>query len=186
MGAFSKISQDAFESIQVEAGTLLKSFDPSNPSIQDDDIISATTGGINVSCVPSYTDFLEDVDNAPNNTKEGKRIDGWDCKISCNCINNTPETIKLALGAADIDGTNSAKVVPRSELKGTDYSDVWWVGERTDGGLVAARLIDALSTGGYTLQTTKKGKGQVAMELTGHTSLSTPDLVPMEFYAVAG
>ena len=57
------------------------------------------------------------------------------------------------------------------------------MGDRADGGMVAIRLINALSTGGFSLQTTKNGKGQVSMELTGHVSIKNQDTMPMEFYS---
>ena len=53
MGQFTKIPQNTFESMQLDAGVLLNYFDPTNPSAPDANIICATTGGINASCVPS-------------------------------------------------------------------------------------------------------------------------------------
>ena len=47
-------------------------------------------------------------------------------------------------------------------------------------------LKNALSTGGFSLKTTKNGKGQISVELTGHVSISTQDAMPMEFYSEAG
>ena len=63
MGMFTVIPQDTFNELQVDAGVLLKTFNPASPAAPaDDDIISATTGGITVSCVPTYSDWGEDVD----------------------------------------------------------------------------------------------------------------------------
>ena len=92
----------------------------------------------------------------------------------------------MALVAADMDGTNSSKIVPRRDLAQTDFADVWWVGDRADGGFVAVCLKNALSTGGFSLQTTKNGKGQIALELTGHVSIAAQSVMPMEFYSIAG
>ena len=76
---FNKVNPEIFNQLQVEAGILLSSFDPaSTAAIDDDDIICATSGGIKADCVPSYTDFGEDIDNVPNNTKELKRLDGYE------------------------------------------------------------------------------------------------------------
>ena len=47
---------------------------------------------------------------------------------------------------------------------------------------VPIRLINALSTGGFSLQTTKNGKGQLSVTLTGHVSIDAQDDMPMEFY----
>lgn len=186
MGTFTKIPENTFNALQVEAGVLLKSFDPAEPAATDENIICATTGGINVSCVPTYSDYGEDVDNCPVNMKELKRLDGWECKISTTGLGTSPELIKLALGAADIDETDTSKIVPRVDLEQTDFSDLWWVGDKADGGFVAVKLINALSSGGFTLQTGKRAKGQVTIELTGHVSINAQSVVPMEFYSVDG
>lgn len=183
MGLFTVIPQDTFDGLQLDAGVLLKKFDPAKVAApSDEDIICATTGGINISCVPTYSDLGEDVDNCPVNTKELKHLDGWDCKMSFTALGTSPENIKLALGAATVSTT---KVTPNRDLKQADFSDIWWVGDRADGGVVAACLKNALSTGGFTLQTTKNGKGQVSVELTGHVSIEAQDTMPMEFYSIA-
>lgn len=182
MGAFTKITQSAFEELQVEAGVLLSDFNPASPSASiDNSIITATTGGIQANCIPQYSDFFADVDNAPNNTKEGKHLDGWDCNFSFTAIGVSPEVIQIALGAAD---TASSKVTPRRDLEQTDFDTIWWVGDRADGGFVAIKLINALSTGGFALQTTKAGKGQLNCTITGHASIANQDVVPMEFYSM--
>jgi hypothetical protein len=186
MSKFSKISLEAFDEFQTDAGVLLKSFDPETPELVDSNIICATTGGINPTCVPTYEDFGEDVDNCPNNMMELKRLTGWECALGFTALNASASVIKMALGAADVSGTGVSKIVPRAELKDTDFSDVWWVGDRVDGGMVAIRLINALSTSGFSLQTNKNGKGQISVTLTGHVSIAAQDVVPMEFYVAAG
>lgn len=185
MGMFTVIPQSTFEEMQLDAGVILTTFDPANPAAPADSaIVCATTGGINVSAVPTYSDMGADVDNCPVNMKELKHLDSWECKMSFTSLGTSPASIKMALGAADIDGTNASKIVPRMDLAQTDFSDLWWVGDRADGGLVAARLVNALSTGGFTIQTTKAGKGQVSVELTGHVSMSAQKVVPIEFYSI--
>ena len=53
---FSKISQKAFESMQINAGVVLNKFDPSGTTeIQDADIICATSGGITATCKAKFT-----------------------------------------------------------------------------------------------------------------------------------
>lgn len=185
-GRFTVIPQSTFEEMQMDAGVLLKTFNPASPTVTDENIICATTGGINASCTAEYSDLGEDVDNCPNNMKELKHLDSWSCVVSFTSLGTSPESIKLALGAADIDGTDATKIVPRAELKQTDFSDIWWVGDRADGGFVAIQLKNALSTSGFSIQTTKNGKGQVSVELTGHVSITAQTEVPMVFYSVEG
>ena len=186
MGKFTVIPQSTFEEMQLDAGVVLKKFTPATPTAPaDEDIICPTTGGINISCVPTYSDLGEDVDNCPTNTKELKHLDGWECKMSFTSLGTSPESIRLALRAADIGSPDTTKITPRRDLKQTDFADLWWVGDRADGGMVAVCLKNALSTGGFTLQTTKNGKGQVSVELTGHVSIDEQDTMPMEFYSAA-
>lgn len=184
MGKFTKIPENTFDALQLDAGVLLKRFNPDVPDYETEDIICATTGGINPTCVPKYSDFGEDVDNVPNRMLEFNHLDGYDCGISTTGLGTSPELIKLALGAADIDG--ETKIVPRRDVKLTDYGDLWWVGDKANGGFVAIRLMNALSTGGFSLQTTKNGKGTVALTITGFVSIEAQDVVPMEFYSVDG
>lgn len=184
MGKFTVIPQSTFEELQMDAGVLLKTFDPADPQVPaDKDIITATTGGINVVCQPEFSDLGEDVDNVPNNMKELKHLDSWNCSMSTTGLGTSPELIRMSLGCADIDGTDATKIVPRADLKQTDFAHLWWVGDRADGGLVAVQLKNALSTGGFSLQTTKNGKGQVSLEITGHVSINAQKEVPMVFYS---
>lgn len=183
MGIATKIPQDTFQGLQLDAGVLLNSFNPASPAVTDSAIICATTGGIQVSCVPTYSDLGEDVDNCPNNMKELKKLESWECKISTSCLGTSVEAIRLALGAADITVATS-KITPRRSLSQGDFADIWWVGDRADGGLVAVKLINALATGGFSLQTTKNGKGTIGLELTGHVSINAQDTMPMEFYSL--
>lgn len=182
---FTKIPQDTFEQLQVDAGVLVKNFTPTASATLDEaDIITATTGGIQVSCVPTYSDYGEDVDNCPANMKELKHLDSWECRMAFTALGTSVELIKLSLGAADVDGTNTAKIIPRRDLDQADFGDLWWIGDRADGGFVAVKIMNALSTSGFSLQTTKNGKGQNSIELTGHVSIDAQDVVPMEFYSV--
>lgn len=181
---FTKVSTTAFDELQVDAGVVLKNFDPENPvEPEDEDIVCATTGGINPTCVPTYSDWGEDVDNVKNGMLELNHLDGWECGMAFTALGSSAEMIRLSLGAADVaDG----KIVPRANVKPTDYKDLWWVGDRSDGGMVAICLKNALSTGGFSLQTTKNGKGQISVTLRGFVSVKKQDEMPMEFYVSSG
>lgn len=185
MSRFVQIPESTFNDLQTEAGVLLKQFDPANPDFEDEDIICATTGGISATCVPTYSDYGEDVDNAPVKVKELMRLDGWETTLGFTAITFNPEVIRFALGAADVNAENGS-IIPRRNLNQEDFSDVWWVGDLSDGGMVAVHLINALSTSGFSLQTTKSGKGQLSVTLAGHVSIEEQDRVPMEFFHAQG
>lgn len=182
MGRFTIIPQSTFDELQMDAGILLSSFNPASPSISDSDIITATTGGFTVNAKPTFSDLGSDIDNCPNNTKELKHLDSWDVTVGFTALGTSVEKLKLALGCADIDSAN--KVIPRADLKQTDFADIWWVGDRTDGGFVAVKIINALSTDGLSLKTTKNGKGNLSVTLTGHVSINAQKVVPIEFYSM--
>lgn len=186
MSKFTVIPENTFSELQLNAGVLLNKFTPATATAPaDEDIICATTGGITVSCTPTFSDLGEDVDNCPKNTKELKHLDGWDCKMSTTALGTSPANIKLSLGCADVDGSDTTKIVPRVDLSQSDFRDIWWVGDRADGGMVAIQLKNALSTGGFSLKTTDNGKGQITVELTGHVSIKNQSEVPMVFYSAA-
>lgn len=185
MARFTVISEDAFDELQLDAGVLLDSFDPTSPvKPTSEHIIATTTGGINVVCQPTYSDFGEDVDNVPNNMMEFKHLDSWDCRMSFTSLKFNAANTKFALGAADqTAGTGFKKITIRRDLKQTDFKDeVWWVGDKANGGAYAVCLKHALSTGGLSIQTSKNNKGTSAMELVGHVSAAAQDTMPMDFY----
>lgn len=182
MGKFTKIPQTTFKELQMDAGLLLKTFDPETATApQDKDIICVTSGGINATCVPTYSDWGEDIDNCPNGMLELMHLDGWECTMGFTALTMNTELVRMSLGAADVTAS-SGLIKPRRDLKDTDFGDIWWVGDLMGGGLVAIKLKNALSSGGFSLQTTKNGKGQITVELAGHVSINEQDEMPMEFY----
>lgn len=188
MGRFTVIANDAFDALQVDAGVILTNFDPSNPYVtpSNEDILATTTGGINPTCVPTYSDYGENVDNVPNNMMEFKHLDGWGAKMSFTSIKFNAANTKWALGAADTELlSNGVTVVkPRRNVKLTDFQDLWWVGDKANGGAYAINLKNALSTGGLNIQSSKNGKGTNQIEVTGHVSIDRQDEMPMAIYDI--
>lgn len=189
---FTQIPSDTFQTLQINAGILTTDFKPESGTIGAAGQIGATTGGVQFTATPTYTDFGEDIDNCPKNMKELKHLDSWDVKLSGTFLSATTEIAKSLIGAADIDGSDTTKIVPRNDLADSDFDDIWFVGDysdqngKTNGGFIAIRLMNALSTGGFKLQTSDKSKGQFAFEFTGHYSMSAQDTVPFEVYIKAG
>nr|DAO69740.1 MAG TPA: major tail protein [Caudoviricetes sp.]DAR36025.1 MAG TPA: major tail protein [Caudoviricetes sp.] len=189
---FTKIPSDAFQKLQINAGILTTDFTPSTGEVGADGQIGATTGGVTFTATPTFSDFGEDIDNCPKNMKEFKRQDMVEAKMSGTFVNADTKTAKLLCGAADIDTSDTTKVVPRTDLKDSDFTDLWLVGDYSDkngaknGGFIAIHMLNALSTGGFQLKTADKAKGQFAFEFTAHYSLAAQDKVPYEIYIKAG
>ena len=189
---FTKIPNDAFQKLQINAGILTTDFTPATGTIGEAGQIGATTGGVNFTATPTYSDFGEDIDNCPKNMKELKKLDSWEVKMTGTFVNADTASAKRLCGAADIGTPDTTKVTPRNDLKDADFADIWLVGDysdkngETNGGFIAIKLLNALSTGGFQLQTADKAKGQFAFEFTGHYSMSAQDTVPFEIYIKAG
>lgn len=194
MGTYTRIPQSTFKTLQLDAGVLLKTFNPANPAeITESNILCATTGGIHISATPTFSDLGEDVDNCPTNLKELKHVDSWEVTISFTSIEVDLAMFLTALGAAetlryeDEDSKKyAAGCAPSKQIQPNAWTELWWVGDKADGGFAAARILNAISTGGLDLQTTKAGKGQLNITITGHVSINDQDKMPLELYSIAG
>ena len=186
---YTKIPETTFKNLQLNAGVLLSAFNPTSATVADESIIGATTGGINFTATPTFSDYGEDIDNCPKNMKELKKLDSWEISLSGTYVTVDANAVKALVGAADVSGN---KITPRNDLKLTDFTDVWWVGDysdqngETNGGFVAIHMMNALSTGGFAIQSSDNGKGNFAFTYTAHYSMSEQETVPFEVYVKAG
>lgn len=186
---YTKIPEAVFKNLQLNAGVLLSDFDPETAEVANEAIIGATTGGVNFTAKPSFSDYGEDIDNCPKNMMELKKLDSWDINMSGTYVTVDVNAVKALVGAADVSGN---KITPRNDLKLTDFADVWWVGDYSDqngetkGGFVAIHMMNALSTGGFAIKSSDNGKGNFAFTYTAHYSIDAQDTVPFEVYVKAG
>lgn len=196
MAKFTQIPTDTFKKLQLGAGLLATEFDPATGKVDKVNIIGATSGGVSFEATPSFSDFGEDIDNCPKNTKELKQLDGWEAKMSGSFVTMDTKAAVSVIGTAAVDADDPTKVVPRNSVDAKDFKDIWWVGDYSDinedgtsagkAGFIAIKLIDALSTGGFKIQSGDKAKGTFEFEYTGHYSLENIDAVPFETYIKAG
>ena len=190
---YTKIPTDTFKNLQLNAGVLLESFDVDTQTLAADSIVGATSGGVSFTAVPSSIDFGEDIDNCPKGTKEMMHLDSWEAKMSGTFASVSKSLAKTLVGAADLSGS---KITPRNDFSAADFSDIWWVGDYSEinedgtstgkAGFIAIHLLNALSTGGFSIQSSDKGKGQFEFEFTGHYSMEDQDKVPFELYVQEG
>ena len=189
---FTKIPSDAFQKLQINAGILTTDFTPATGEIGVSGQIGATTGGVSFTATPTYSDYGEDIDNCPKNMKELKKLESWEATISGTFVNADTAIAKMLVGAADIGTPDTTKITPRNDVLESDFETIWLVGDysdkngETNGGFIAIKLINALSTGGFQIQTADKAKGQFAFTFTGHYSMAAQDTPPFEIYIKAG
>lgn len=196
MAKFTQIPTDTFKKLQLGAGILATDFDPATGELTASNIVGATSGGVSFEATPSFSDFGEDIDNCPKNTKELKRLDGWDAKMSGSYVTMDTKAAASVIGTATIAAEDQTKVVPRNSVDTKDFKNIWWVGDYSDvnedgssagkAGFLAIKLINALSTGGFKIKSGDKAKGTFDFEYTGHYSIEDIDVVPFELYIKAG
>ena len=186
---YTKIPETTFQNLQLNAGVLLSAFDPGTAEVANESIIGATTGGVNFTATPTFSDYGDDIDNCPKNMKELKKLDAWEISMSGTYVTVDANAVKSLVGAADVSGN---KITPRNDVLLTDFTDVWWVGDysdkngETNGGFVAIHMMNALSTGGFAIQSSDNGKGNFAFTYTAHYSMAAQETVPFEVYVKAG
>lgn len=186
---FTKIPETTFQNLQLNAGILLSDFDPANAEVANENIIGATTGGINFAATPTFSDYGEDIDNCPKNMLELKKLDAWEITMSGTFVTIDTKGAKSLVGAAEVSGD---KITPRNDVLKTDFTDLWWVGDYSadnseeGGGFVAIHMMNTLSTGGFAIQSSDNGKGNFAFTYTAHYSMDAQDKVPFEVYIKAG
>lgn len=187
---FTQMPENTFKELQMNAGVLVDTFDPKTGTIGT--LLGATTGGCSFAATPTYTDMGEDIDNCPKNMKELKKLESWEAKMSGTYLTVTADSAKRLVGAADINSEDNTHIIPRNDISEDDFKDVWWVGDYSEmngdknGGFCAIHVMNALSTGGFQLKTSDKGKGQFAFEYTAHYSMSEQSKVPFEIYVKSG
>lgn len=196
MAKFTQIPTDTFKKLVLGAGILTTAFDPATGELTASNIIGATSGGVSFEATPSFSDFGEDIDNCPKNTKELKKLDSWEAKMSGSFVTMDTTTAVSVIGTATVASGNKTKVVPRNSVDTGDFKDLWWIGDYSDinedrsstgkAGFIAIKLINALSTGGFKIQSGDKAKGTFEFEYTGHYSIKNTDIVPFELYIKAG
>lgn len=196
---YSRVPVNAFKELGVNAANILADFDPTDGSYDEEDLLGATTGGISFQAQNEYIDWGEDIDNCPKNTKELMRFDNVTVTTSGTFVTlNSDLAERLAALSDATTASGVSKITPRTEVKATDFKDLWIVGDYSDvnktttgtggttAGFIAIHLMNTLSTGGFQIQTADKEKMQFAFEFTAHFSLDAQDEVPYEIYIRPG
>lgn len=186
---FTQIPVNTFKELVLNAGILASNFNTTTGTVEADDILGATSGGISFSAKPTFIDLGDDIDNCPKNMKELKKLQSWDeINMSGTYLTVNTARAKSLLAAADINIGDATKVTPRNDVAPADFEGIWLIADYSDknGGFLAIHMMNALSTGGFRLQSSDKAKGQFAFEYTAHYSMEAPDTVPFEMYIKAG
>ena len=182
----AQLPADFTEALSTGAGLVLGDFDPmaelSTQPIQEN-ILFATDGGVQTSCVFSYGDYAEGLDNAIAGTKQLAYVTGVECTMSGTGKTVTEKSVKSLLGHADSEGVDVIEIAPRKNIKTEDFETLWLVAPYgTQKGFVAVKFSNALNTGGFSWQTAKNDKGSFPFSYKGFSDLEAPDEIPFKYY----
>lgn len=192
MAKFTKMNPDDFKHMTWDAGIIMDSFEPSTGTVTLSSIRWATTGDNSFSATRDLTDMGEDINNCPEGTMQLQRANAWQAQLSGTAVTITTAEVAEFLGNADIDTSDTTKIVPRTDLLLSDFKDKWLLvnyseynGE-TKGGWVAIHLLNAFSTDGFTGNFGKNANGQFPYTLRAFYDMDDMDTVPFEIYVKAG
>ena len=179
---WNRVSEDAFNNFAYDAGILVKNFDPTSfTPPTDEDILCTTSGNITASMVATMSNLGDDVNGIHGQFKELEILESWAATIGFTALEVNASQLKMALGAADLT-TDGHGVKPRMFLRSSDFTNIALIMFKIGGGMTAVVLSNALSTGGVSITTSKSGKANLAVTMTGFQSINAQSEAAMAFY----
>ena len=167
--------------LQLNAGVLLTSY-TKGVDIEEDDIIGATRGGGSFTAVPTMHQAA--VDGAPTYTKGLERVDDWVITLNATMVELNDDAVSRALGVGVVktgDGVSQDTVFTvKRTVNDSDYKDLYWVGDLSNGQNVVIKIKNALNTSGLNLTFSDRGEGTYALALIGHFTTDDLDTAPFE------
>lgn len=173
------LTERTIESLQLNAGVLLTAY-TKGEDIEETDILGATRGGGSFTAVPTMHQVA--VDGAPTYVKGLERCDDWVATLNVTMVECNIDAVKAALGvgATADTATADAKLTAKTTVAATDYKDIYWVGDLSNGQNVVIKLKNALNTGGFNLTFSDRGEGTYALALIAHYSVTDLENAPFE------
>ena len=165
-------------SLQLNAGVLLTTY-TKGTDIEEDDILGATRGGGSFTAVPTMHQAA--VDGAPTYVVGLERCDDWVVTLNATMVEFSEEAITRALGVGvSKTGTTDKVFTVKNTVNTTDFKDLFWVGDLSNGQNVVIKIKNALNTGGLNLTFSDRGEGTYTLALIGHYTTADIETAPFE------
>ena len=180
-GLTSPIRKAAFDNLQLNAGIFVKNFDMSaitDAAALKAAVAAAVTAGTNLLGVTrgggtfNVTREMREpeVDGRRYSFVGGRFVDSTDAYLSTTLLETNPDNFVIGLGSAS--KTTSGKVTTvtmHTAIEDNDYlTSLTWIGDLSDGRIVAITLYNALNTSDFTFTFTDKGEGTYTVEFHAH------------------
>lgn len=183
MAIVKQIPTETFNELAKGAGMLATTFTPNSPAtLNPENILCATSGGVHVTCTPTLKDHADGIDNAKTGMLEFQEVTDYAVEMSFACKTVNVTMLGIAMGLTSNSGT---KIAPKhGMLTKSDVKDIWLIVPQTDKKCFAACVKNAFSTGGLDFQTENDGTGSLNITLKGMYSIEAQDTVPLECYII--
>lgn len=189
-------NRKTMENLHTGAGAYFKNFkigiDTYETAREDGKLLGATQGGGEFKATAETRNI--EIDGLRGRGKGTELIDSIEASLNMNFIETTPEVLKLALGAADIDTTTNSSydvITGRNAFEESDYIDnITYIGTITGSKEpIIIQIFNALSTDGLTIKVEDKKEGVIPVTVYGHYEDSgdgTLDTPPYKIYYPKG
>ena len=172
------LTSRTIENLQLNAGVLLTAY-TKGEDIAEEDILGATRGGGSFTAVPTMHQAA--VDGAPTYVVGLERCDDWVVTLNATMVELNDEAITRALGVGVTKtGTTDKVFTVKNTVNTTDFKDLYWVGDLSNGQNVVIKIKNALNTGGLNLTFSDRGEGTYALALIGHYTVSDLETAPFD------
>lgn len=168
-----------------DSAVIVKDFDPTNfTPPAEGDLLFLSKGDINISDNFDTLDLGAEINGIHFEYAELRVVTGKPAAtVTVTGASFGINDVKRALGAADV---SSNKITTRLYLKPTDYENMTILMRRPDKTWIACVMNKALSTGGLSITTRKRGIGDNALTFTAFRSINDKTKSEIEYYFFPG
>lgn len=186
--SYTGFTETTPEKLLLDAGAFFKNFevgtDTFDSAVLGGKLLGATQGGGTFSAIPTIRQI--EIDGIKGRAKGMNAIDEWVVTLSANIKEVSEEILVTSLtsGSSATGSTGYKKITGNNYIELTDYiNNITWVGKLSGSDTpVIIQVLNALSTGGLTLQTQDKNEAVIALTFTGNYAADDLDTPPFEIH----
>lgn len=175
---YTGYTEKTMEKLILDAGAWYKNFKVGEDTFEtaSSKLLGATQDGGKFEAKAEF--YTIPVDGIKGNAKGLNRIKSWNVTLGASVLDVDATTIKLALGAADIDTTTDTDydiITGRSDVENGDYLDnLTWVGTLSGSEKpVIIQIENALNLDGMSVDFKDGAQSKLAMTFTAHYGSAT-------------
>lgn len=177
---YTGYTEKTMEKLLLDAGAWYKNFEVGTDTYETaaSKLLGATQDGGKFEAKAEF--YTIAVDGIKGNAKGLNRIKSWNITLGASVLEVDANTIKLALGAADIDtkaDTDYDVITGRSDVADSDYLDnLTWIGTLSGSDKpVMIQIENALNLNGMSVDFKDGAQSKLAMTFTAHYGSATGD-----------